>query len=98
LAVVEVDCDGDCGSRSGVRGGADEEAVGCGYGPGEDLDYERGAFGFCGADYGDDLFEVVAGGCLLILRLGEGLFVVGALLEGLTRSMLRLRSRLLRLL
>jgi len=98
LAVVEVDCDWDCGSRGGVCGGADEEAVGGGYGPGEDLDYEGGAFGFCGADYSDDLLEVVAGVCLLVLRIGEGLFVVGFLLEGLTRSMLRLRSRLLRLL
>jgi hypothetical protein len=61
LAVVEVDCDGDCGSGSGVCGGVDEKAVGCLDGPREDLDYQGGAFAFGGADDGDDLFEVVAG-------------------------------------
>jgi hypothetical protein len=59
--VVEVDCDGDCGSGSGVCGGADEKAVGCLDGPGEDLDYQGGAFAFGRADDGNDLFEVVAG-------------------------------------
>jgi hypothetical protein len=39
LAVIEVDCDGDCGSRGGFCGCADQEAVGCCYGPGKDLDY-----------------------------------------------------------
>jgi hypothetical protein len=59
--VVEVDCDGDSGSGGGFCGGADEEAVGCCYGPWEDLDYEGGALLFGGADDGDDLLEVVAG-------------------------------------
>lgn len=80
--MVEVDCDGDCGSRSGVRGGADEEAVGCGYGPGEDLDYERGAFGFCGADYGDDLFEVVAGGLFVSTKVRGGVVCCGSSIGG----------------
>lgn len=38
LAVVQVDGNGDCGSRGGVGCGADEEAVCCADGPGEDLD------------------------------------------------------------
>lgn len=63
--MVEVDCDGDCGAGGGFCGGADQEAVGCGDGPREDLDYEGGAFGFGGADDGDGLFEVISGALLL---------------------------------
>jgi hypothetical protein len=95
--VVEVDCDGDCGARGGEGGGADEEAVGCVDGPGEDLDYEGGALAFGGADYGDDLFEVIAGFWLLV-RFGFRVFVFWRMEIFLTRLRRRLRSRLLRLL
>lgn len=41
LAVVEMHCHGDRGLAGGLGGGVDEDAVGGGDGPGEELDDER---------------------------------------------------------
>jgi len=91
LAVVEVDCDGDCGSGGCVCGCADEEAVGGCDGPGEDLDYQGGAVLFCRADDGDDLLEVVAvflgWVCQMFGRLESGFEVLGFFSFFLTYTM-----------
>lgn len=58
--MVEMDGHGDGGPGRGVGGGADEEAIREGDGPGEDLDDEGGAFVFGGFDAADYVLDVVA--------------------------------------
>lgn len=61
LGVVEVEGYGYRGVAGGGGGGLGEEGGGVGLGPGEEEDHGWGGLCGCGADGGEDAFEVVLG-------------------------------------